>query len=220
MTQVSSTQAVPTGSRTQTAFNELLAALILAALGLAWLMSLWNLAGGTLAWTILRATGTVAYLSLAVTTSFGALLASRYAPGWLNRAAQYGWHGILSGFALVVSTVHGVFLAVDGQYRQPITAIIVPGTSGFKPLEIGMGTLAVYLMLVVYGSTALRSRLSPRVWRVLHMLSYPAFVLSTLHAWRTGSDPLAPLYIASSAAVLLTFSLRMFEERNRLKARA
>jgi methionine sulfoxide reductase heme-binding subunit len=218
VTQISSTQPASTGSRTT--FNELLAALILAALGLAWLLSLWNLAGGTLAWTILRATGTVAYLSLAVTTAFGALLASRYAPAWLNRAAQYGWHGILSGFALVVSTVHGLFLAVDGQYRQPITAILVPGASGFKPLEIGMGTLVVYLMLVVYGSTALRSRLSPRVWRVLHMLSYPAFGLSTLHAWRTGSDQLLPLYIASSAAVLVTFSLRMFEERKRLRIRA
>jgi methionine sulfoxide reductase heme-binding subunit len=218
VTPISSTQPASTGSRTT--FNELLAALILAALGLAWLLSLWNLAGGTLAWTILRATGTVAYLSLAVTTSFGALLASRYAPAWLNRAAQYGWHGILSGFALVVSTVHGLFLAVDGQYRQPITAILVPGASGFKPLEIGMGTLAVYLMLVVYGSTALRSRLSPRVWRALHMLSYPAFVLSTLHAWRTGSDQLLPLYIASSAAALVTFSLRMFEERKRLRIRA
>ncbi len=218
MTQIA--QRPPTESRTHTAFNELLAALILAALGLAWMLSLWNLAGGTLAWTILRATGTVAYLSLAVTTSFGALLASRYAPAWLNRAAQYGWHGILSGFALVVSTVHGVFLAVDGQYRQPISAILIPGASGFKPLEIGLGTLAVYLMLVVYGSTALRSRLSPRIWRVLHVLSYPAFILSTFHAWRAGSDQFLPLYIASSAAVLVTFSLRMFEERKRLRIQA
>jgi len=220
VTQLSPRPASPTRPSAHTAFNEVLAAFLLLLLGLAWGMSLWNLAGGTLAWTVLRATGTVAYLSLAVTTSFGALQASRYAPGWLPRAVQYGWHGILSGFALVVSTVHGLFLAVDGQYRQSIAAIIAPGTSGWKPLEIGMGTLAVYLMLVVYGSTALRSRLSPRVWRGLHLLSYPAFILSTLHAWRTGSDPLTPLYLASSAAVLITFSLRIFEERARLKSRA
>lgn len=220
MTQLPPRPAAPTPPSAHTAFNEALAALLLALLGLAWLMSLWNLAGGTLAWTILRATGTLAYLSLALSTSFGALQSSRYAPGWLPRAVQYGWHGILSGFALVVSAVHGLFLAVDGQYRQPITAILVPGTSGWKPLEIGMGTLAVYLMLLVYGSTALRSRLSPRLWRALHLFSYPALILSTLHAWRTGSDPLTPLYLASSATVLITFGLRIFEGRARLKTPA
>ena len=204
--------------RTHHTFNEVLAGLILAALGLAWLASLWNLSASPLAWMVLRASGTVSYLALAVTTSFGALLKSRYAPLWLPRAVQYGWHGLLSGFALVAGVVHGLFLAVDAQYRQTITAILVPGGSSFKPLEVGLGTLAVYAMAVVYGSTVLRARLSPRVWHGLHLLSYPAFVLATVHGLRVGSDNLMPLYVAGSAAVLVTFGLRMLEETSKRAA--
>lgn len=192
-------------------FNELLTALILSALILAWLAALVNLPGGPLAWLILRSSGTLAYLALAITTSLGALLSSRYAPAWLARAAQYGWHGLLSGFALIVSAIHGAFLLVDGQYRQPLTGVVLPFTASFKPLEVGLGTLAIYALFIVYVSSVLKKKLSARVWRGLHLLSYPAFIMATLHGHWTGSDSLAQLYWTACAAVTLTFAIRVFD---------
>lgn len=202
-------------------FNEILAALILALLGVAWLVSLNHLSQAPLSWMVLRSTGIAAYLALAVATAFGALLSSQYAPALLNRAAQYGWHGILSGFALVASTVHGLFILVDKEYPQTLAGLLVPGFSTLKPLEVGFGTLAVYGLALVYFSTVAKKRIAPSTWKVLHFAAYPAFVLSTLHGIGTGSDALAPLYWAASVSVLFTFILRLSEEisrRGRLEA--
>lgn len=192
-------------------FNELLTALILSVLILAWLASLINLPSGSLAWLILRSSGTLAYIALAITTSLGALLSSRYAPAWLARAAQYGWHGLLSGFALVVSAIHGAFLLVDGQYRQPLIGVLLPFMVSFKPLEVGLGILAFYALVSVYASTVLKKKLSARFWRGLHLLSYPAFIMATLHGHWTGSDSLAQLYWTACVAVTLTFVIRVFD---------
>ena len=199
----------PLANRTAVTFNELLVTAIVSMLILAWTASLAGLASDPLAWLILRATGTLAYLALAISASLGALLSSQYAPAWLSRAAQFGWHGLLSGFALAVSLIHGTFLLVDGKYRQPLEALFVPGMSSFKPLEVGLGTLCLYMLLLVYISSVVKKRLSARVWRGLHLLSYPAFILATLHGRWTGSDGLTLLYSAASLAVLTTFALRI-----------
>jgi methionine sulfoxide reductase heme-binding subunit len=154
----------------------------------------------------------VAYLALAATVCFGALLGSRYAPAWLARAQQYGWHGLMSGFALVLGSAHGLFLAVDGQYAQPISALLIPGTSSFEPLAVGLGTLGLYGLALVYGSTLWRKHLSIRVWRAVHLAAYPAFAALTLYGVLTGTDNLNLLYGAAVAGAALTFGLRFAEE--------
>ena len=161
----------------------------------------------------LRVLGTLSYAALAVATAFGALVASKYSPDWLGRAVQFGWHGLLSGFALLTGILHGLFLIVDGQYAQSLTAILLPGGSSFKPLEVGLGTLGLYGLMLVYASYVWRDRLrlKPNVWRMIHRLAYPAFIALTLHAGWTGSDPLLPLYLTAIAAVTLTTTLRVLE---------
>ena len=204
-----------TGNRS----NALLALALGTFLSGGFLLSALHLTPGPLAWSVLRATGIVAYLSLAVTVTFGALLGSRSAPAWLARAQQYGWHGLLSGFALILGTVHGLFLSVDGKYAQPLSALLLPGTSGFAPVAVGLGTLGLYGLAVVYLSTRWRRRFSVKVWRAMHLLAYPAFVMLTLHGVLTGSDHLGLLYGASVASALFTFGLRLTEEAGKRRAR-
>ncbi len=198
-------------------FNEFLTAVIVLAVLVAWVISLLGLSGAPIAWSMLRVSGTLAYSVLGITTALGALLKSQFAPTWLNRAVQYGWHGLLSGFALTVSLVHGMFLVVDGKYRQPLSAVLVSGTSSFQPFEIALGTLAVYALLLVYVSTVFKNKIGQKTWRVLHMAAYPAFVMATLHGLNVGSDSLIALYLVASAAALTTFSLRMYAEIARAK---
>ena len=183
------------------------------------LLSALKLTPGPLAWSLLRATGIVAYLALAVTVTFGALLGSRFAPAWLARAQQYGWHGLMSGFALILGGAHGLFLVVDGKYAQALGALLLPGTSSFAPVAVGLGTLGLYGLALVYLSTKWRKRLSVRVWRALHLVAYPAFAALTLHGVLTGSDHLGLMYGAAVASALFTFGLRLTEETNRRGAR-
>lgn len=189
--------------------NDLLATLILLALVAAWLLA-WRGTGHLpLAWVVLRASGLASYLALALSVIFGVLTASPAAPSWLAKAISYGWHGLLSGFALLTGAIHGAFLLVDGQYPQTLGAVLLPGAATFKPLEVGLGTLGLETLALVYASTLLRTRLPRPFWKRLHLLAYPAFILSTLHGLYLGSDHAWPLYLAASVAALLTLGLRL-----------
>jgi len=104
---------------------------------------------------------------------------------------------------------------VDGKHAQPLSALLLLGTSTFSPLAVGLGTLGLYGLALVYGSTRQRKHLSVRVWRAVHLAAYPAFVLLTLHGLLIGSDRsdhLGLLYGSSVASVALTFGLRFSEE--------
>ncbi|GMA14751.1 ferric reductase-like transmembrane domain-containing protein [Deinococcus metallilatus] len=193
--------------------NTLLTAALLFVFAGAYTLCWLHVGPHTLAWTLNRATGTAAYLLLTVTTATGALLGSRIAPPWLTRAQQGGWHGLASGFALVLGALHGLFLTVDAQSPQALAHVLVPGASTVLPFPVALGTLGWYGLLLVVVSTRLRPRLSPRVWKALHLTAYPAFAALTLHGMRAGSDHLGGLYGAAVAAVLFTFGLRLLAER-------
>lgn len=188
---------------------------LLFIFGLAYLACWLHLGPHTLAWALNRATGSVAYLLLAVTTATGALLGSRYAPAWLTRAQQAGWHGVTSEFALALGLAHGLFLTVDAQYPQKLSALLIPGQSSVLPLPTALGTLGLYALALVLVSTHLRRHLSKQVWKALHLTAYPAFALLTAHGMLAGSDGLAPLYAAAIAAVTFTFGLRLVEHAPR-----
>ncbi len=194
--------------------NDLLAACLIFALLAAWLLA-WRGTGDLpVAWLMLRATGLAAYLALALSVIFGVLVAAPAAPSWLARAVSYGWHGLLSGFALTAGSIHGLFLLVDGQYPQTLAAVLIPGNASFKPLEVGLGTLGLETLALVYVSTLWRKHLPRPFWKGLHLLAYPAFLLTTLHGLRLGSDHAWPLYLVACGAAFLTLGLRLFSPRS------
>lgn len=199
--------------------NTLLVAALLFLFGLAYVACWLHLGPQTLAWSLNRAAGTVAYLLLAVTTALGALLGSRYAPQWLSRAQQAGWHGLASGFALALGAAHGILLTVDAQYPQALQNLLIPGRSTVLPLPTALGTLGLYALILVILSTNLRQHLSKQVWKALHLTAYPAFALLTAHGLLAGSDHLTPLYGASVALVAFTFGLRLIEHAPRRQGR-
>lgn len=166
-----------------------------------------------LAWSFLRLSGVIGYAAIAASVALGALSSSRYVPGWLAKPLQFGWHGLLSGFGLASIAVHGAFSIVDASYPQTVAAVLVPGLATYAPVALGLGTLATYALATVYGSFALRRRLS-RPWvKRLHLLAYPGFALSTLHGVFAGSDRLTWLYLPAIAMVALATGVRWLERR-------
>ncbi len=198
--------------------NEALAGLMLAALAFVWLLAFNQLAPSTLAWTLTRVSGVTSYVLLSISVALGALMASAYVPKWLAKALQYGWHGLLSGFALALVGVHVVFTFVDTQYPQTLLGVLIPGLASYAPLALALGTLATYGMITVYGTFAYKNKLPRTVWRTLHLLAYPSFILATVHGLWAGSDTLGLLYIGASLLVIFTFLVRIFEVRKTARA--
>lgn len=119
-----------------------------------------------------------------------------------------------TGLALLA--LHLVLAVGDSFVAIPPLALVVPGVSGWEPLWIGLGAVAVDLIVVLAITTATRMR-APRRWRRAHLLAYPAWVLSWAHALGSGTDaaggPMLFLAFASTAAVAGAVTARLLAGR-------
>ncbi|GGR26018.1 ferric reductase [Deinococcus ruber] len=199
------------------ALADLLTGLLLGLLVLAWGMAY----KGTLAegWSrsLLLQTGQFGYLLLAASCTLGALIGTRLLPAVFSRSLKTGWHGVVSGFALTLSLIHGAFSLV-GPRALSVSAVLVPGLSSVQTYGMAAGSLALWLLAAVYVTYALRARLGVRASRVLHLLAYPAFVGATLHAVWVGHP--GPLYALSSLAVGLALAARLLVIRSAAERRS
>jgi len=111
-------------------------------------------------------------------------------------------HRFLALLGLGAVAAHGLVLTLDRTVRMPLAALVVPGLSPYRPLAVGIGTLAAVLMLLIYVSFSLRRRIGTRNWRRLHYLTFGVFAAATVHGLAAGTDRWAfGLYAGSVALV-------------------
>jgi sulfoxide reductase heme-binding subunit YedZ len=180
------------------------------------------LAGPT-PWYLMRASGLAALLLLAATVLIGLALRVRLWKETLERWRVYDVH-------LTVSVLTGVFLAahlllvfLDRVVPFSLVDMLVPLHASYQPIWVAAGILALYLLLVVWGSSLLRSKMSYSLWRKLHPLALGALGLAMLHALFAGTDGptlwLRALLVIIAIAVIWLFNrwmgVRSWEERQR-----
>jgi len=139
-------------------------------------------------WDAARAAALAAFAVLCAALLTGmALRTALLAPLARNRAL-IELHSFLSWFWLPLVAVHVVALLLDGTARIGALDLVVPFRVGYARAAVGLGTIGLLLLLLVGVTSALRRRMSPRVWRAVHRLSYPMFGVFLLHAQMAGSD--------------------------------
>jgi sulfoxide reductase heme-binding subunit YedZ len=84
--------------------------------------------------------------------------------------------------------VHVVTAVLDSYVDITAMDVLVPFLGGYRPFWLGLGTLAVDLILLVLLTTFIRARVQERTWRVFHVLSYAAWAMSLFHAFGSGTD--------------------------------
>jgi methionine sulfoxide reductase heme-binding subunit len=67
-------------------------------------------------------------------------------------------------------------------------ATVLPFTSGYRALAVGLGTLAVDLGGTVLLTSLVRGRLRYRAWRAVHWLAYLAWPAAFAHSLTAGND--------------------------------
>jgi methionine sulfoxide reductase heme-binding subunit len=60
--------------------------------------------------------------------------------------------------------------------------------SGYRPFAVALGTVSLYLAVLVGASAALAGRLVGRAWRPIHHIALVIFGLSWAHGLLAGSD--------------------------------
>jgi sulfoxide reductase heme-binding subunit YedZ len=169
--------------------------------------------GTPLLWYLNRASGLVLLVLLTVTLVLGVLAAGRSTPPWWPRFATAALHANLAGVSVALLAAHVGTAVLDGFVDIDPVDTVVPFRSTYRPLWLGLGTLASTLLLATVLTAAGRGMLPPTVWRRAHLLVYPAWPLAVLHGLGTGSDttrrPVLLLTFAALLAVALAAVVRL-----------
>jgi predicted ferric reductase len=120
----------------------------------------------------------------------GMLMSLRYSPlqHWPHRRINlFALHQWTAYAAIALTLTHPVVLLFLHTPRFRLFDILLPIFSPLQPKLNLAGAAALYLLLLVFVSSLLRTRIGRPLWRKLHYLVFPAAVLLFLHSILT--DP-------------------------------
>jgi DMSO/TMAO reductase YedYZ heme-binding membrane subunit len=110
-------------------------------------------------------------------------LGTRPRPAWL-----LDLHRFLGGLAVVFTGVHIVAIVSDTYVHFGIVDVLVPFASSWNPMAVAFGVVALYFLVAVELTSLLRRSIPKRIWKRVHFLSFPLFVLTTTHLLTAGTD--------------------------------
>jgi methionine sulfoxide reductase heme-binding subunit len=162
-----------------------------------------------LIWYLNRSTGVVLVAVLTLSTALGVLATRGGSMRWPRFALQ-SLHRNVSLVACALLLAHALTPVIDTyvNHYAPIAPLdaVVPFVSAYRPLALGLGTLAFDLIVVVVLTSAARQRLGRRTWFGVHLLTYAAWALGVVHGLLIGTDAWTTWSIAvsvTSVAVVL-----------------
>src|ERR1035438_7103945 len=145
-------------------------------------------AGSQGLWFVSRASGLVLLVLFSAVIVLG--VASRMGAGprrW-PRFVFVELHRTLALFLIAFLALHVLTAILDPFVSIGWAATVLPFTSGYRTLAIGLGTLAVDFGGAVLITSVARARLGFRAWRAVHWLAYLAWPAAFAHSLTAGND--------------------------------
>ena len=141
----------------------------------------------------------MALLLLTATVLLGVATAAGTAAPGTPRVITSALHRNLSLLVLVFVGAHVLTTVLDSYTSIGLTAAFIPFSSSYRGLWLGLGAIALDLLLAVTVTSLLRDRLSYRTWRAVHWLSYASWPVALWHGLGTGTDTRVPWLLALDA---------------------
>ncbi|MEW2404465.1 ferric reductase-like transmembrane domain-containing protein [Streptomyces sp. NPDC046862] len=139
-------------------------------------------------WYANRATGAVSLVLFTLVVLLGTAVRLRTRLPGLPRFGTVSLHRTLSLSATAFLVLHVVAAVADGYVNITVLDVLVPFVSAYQPLWLGLGTVALDLMLAVLVTSLLRARLGHRTWRAVHWLAYASWPVALVHGIGIGTD--------------------------------
>jgi sulfoxide reductase heme-binding subunit YedZ len=145
-------------------------------------------------WLASRAAGIVGFTTLGIVSILGLVSALKLVKP-ATAARMRPWHERLAITGLVAISLHGLLLVADPWLHPGVIGVLVPFTTGYRPLWTGLGIIAFYCLAAFGLSFYQRRRIGARRWRSAHRFASIAFVLGGIHALMAGTDARSPLLL-------------------------
>jgi len=139
-------------------------------------------------WYTARSGGIVAWALLAASVLWGLALSTKVLRGKPRPNWILDLHRFLGGLALIFTGIHVIAILLDSFVHFGLVEVLVPFTGTWHPVAVAWGIVALYLLAAVEATSLARKKLSKKVWRTTHYLSFPLFALTTIHALSAGTD--------------------------------
>jgi predicted ferric reductase len=132
-----------------------------------------------------------AYLGLAavgtatVNMLLGLLIALRYSPVrlWPHRRMNiFRLHNLTAYLVLLLIVLHPAVLLLRSSTHFGWGDVLLPIHSPVQPRLNTVGAVSLYVLLIVIFTSLLRRHMARPLWRKLHYLVFPAFVLMFFHS--------------------------------------
>ena len=154
-------------------------------------------------WFATRATGLTALVLLTGTVVLGIVTSVRFtSPAW-PRFVTLSVHRSLSLLTITFTGLHVLTTVTDPFASISLLSAVVPFTSGYRRIWLGLGAVAFDLLLAVLVTSLLRTRVGPRWWRAVHWAGYACWPAALVHGLGTGTDGAARWVLALTAACAL-----------------
>jgi sulfoxide reductase heme-binding subunit YedZ len=147
-------------------------------------------------WFTTRGAGAVSLLMFTASAALGLVTVARFqAAGW-PRFFNYEMHRRVSLLSIVFLAVHVLTAVFDPFTKLGLGAALVPFASSYRPVQVALGVVALYLFVALIVTSLLRKHIGQRTWRAVHWASYVMWPMALLHGITAGSDAFAPWMLA------------------------
>ncbi|HEY5195056.1 MAG TPA: ferric reductase-like transmembrane domain-containing protein [Solirubrobacteraceae bacterium] len=155
-------------------------------------------------WYLTRSTGAVTLILLTLTIAFGVADVKRLSTQRWPRFVTDSLHRSVSLLAVLFLLIHIFTSVLDGFAHISLLDAVVPFVGSYRPFWLGLGAVALDLLLAVALTSLLRRQMGYRIWRATHWLAYACWPIALLHGLGTGSDVKSTWLLILSIGCLTT----------------
>jgi DMSO/TMAO reductase YedYZ heme-binding membrane subunit len=165
-------------------------------------------------WNLIRVSGFLAYFLFTLSVSAGLLV--RLPVMQKKKALLLAIHQTSGWSGFLTTLFHMVLLVIDTYAPYRIFELLIPFSSENEPFFSALGTVGFYLFFIIFStSDFFMKKLGRSLWKKIHFLVFPAWVMIVLHGMLIGTDSSEPwaafLYGGGVVIVLFLLAVRRID---------
>ena len=167
-------------------------------------------------WNLIRTSGFLAYFLFTFSIASG--LMSRLFIFQKQKQLMLELHKISGWTGMLTVVFHATLLLVDSYVSYQIWGILIPFSAEYAPVFSALGTISSYFFLLTLATSDFFIKtLGRSLWKKIHFLVIPAWILMILHGILIGTDSAKTwaslLYGGGIILVIILLAFRYLESR-------